>query len=110
MDRRQFLGHASGFLFLGTSKTVRSNLAPIAKQTISVRTYGAMGDGRTDDTDAFSRAIRALGTSGGTLNVPKGDYRINPRVGIVLNSGLRLMLEPAAILRAIPVADEKYAI
>jgi len=44
---------------------------------LSVRTFGAKGDGRTDDTGAFHAAISALGRAGGVVLVPPGDYRIN---------------------------------
>jgi hypothetical protein len=40
----------------------------------NVRQFGARGDGATDDTDAFERAIAA--TPRGVLHVPAGRYRI----------------------------------
>lgn len=41
----------------------------------NVREYGAMGDGFTDDTDAFKAAIAAAGKKGGgTVFVPAGYY------------------------------------
>jgi hypothetical protein len=39
-------------------------------------TYGAVGDGVTDDTAAVQAAINALGASGGTVYLPSGIYRI----------------------------------
>jgi len=39
----------------------------------SVKNYGAVGDGVTDDTAAFQAALAAL-TSGGKLTVPAGTY------------------------------------
>lgn len=42
----------------------------------NVRTYGAIGDGTTDDTDAIAAAIAALPT-GGTLHFPAGTYMVD---------------------------------
>lgn len=47
-------------------------------QYISVKDFGAVGDGVTDDTAAFDAAEAYLGTvSGGVMFVPPGDYRLN---------------------------------
>lgn len=46
-------------------------------QTMSnVRELGAKGDGATDDTAVFQNALDALGKTGGSLFVPRGNYRI----------------------------------
>ena len=45
---------------------------------ISVRNHGARGNGSTDDTAAFQRAINALPSGGGTVVVPNGTYLIDP--------------------------------
>jgi hypothetical protein len=43
--------------------------------TWNVRRFGARGDGRTDDTAAFQRALDAAGEArGGTVLVPRGNY------------------------------------
>jgi parallel beta-helix repeat protein len=44
-----------------------------ANATVSVRDFGAKGDGKTDDTPAFQRALAA---GGGELFIPEGQYRI----------------------------------
>ena len=51
------------------TRTVSSKLADI----LSVKDFGAVGNGTTDDTAAFQAAIAA---SSGTILVPTGDYRI----------------------------------
>lgn len=43
---------------------------------ISVTSYGAVGDGVTDDTAAFLVALAALPARGGKIEIPAGDYRI----------------------------------
>lgn len=42
---------------------------------VNVRAYGAAGDGKTDDTEAFRRAVAAVAASGGgTVFAPAGYY------------------------------------
>ena len=40
-------------------------------------TYGAKGDGVTDDYDAIQAAVNACGTSGGSVVFPQGTYLLN---------------------------------
>lgn len=56
-----------------TTRTVQSKL----REVISVKDYGATGDGTTDDTAAIRLALdycASLGTSGATLLFPSGVY------------------------------------
>jgi len=47
----------------------------LAAQTFNVKTYGATGDGTTDDTSALKAALAAANASpGSTLFFPAGDY------------------------------------
>ena len=61
----------------------------------NVRDCGAVGDGVTDDTRAFQKAIDA----GGAVSVPRGVYLISP---IYLRSGGGLEREDGAVLRFQP--------
>lgn len=46
-----------------------------SSQDFSVRNFGAKGDGQTDDTVAFQRALDAVGQAGGgTVRAPRGNY------------------------------------
>jgi hypothetical protein len=44
------------------------------RESVSVKDFGTVGDGVTDDTAAIQAAIAALTTAGGTLVFPRGTY------------------------------------
>jgi hypothetical protein len=46
-------------------------------QIINVKAYGAVGDGLTNDTAAFIKALAACAVGGGTCLVPEGTYLIS---------------------------------
>ncbi|NLE60126.1 MAG: glycoside hydrolase family 28 protein, partial [Planctomycetes bacterium] len=57
----------------------------------SVVQYGAVGDGRTLNTDAIAKAVAACAEAGGgTVIVPAGRYLTGP---IELRSNIELRLE-----------------
>jgi hypothetical protein len=52
-------------------------------ETISVKDFGAVGNGTTDDTDAFNNALDAVSTlGGGVVYAPPGQYRLTSRITI----------------------------
>ena len=61
---------------------------------VSVRAFGAVGDGVTDDTAALQRAIQVL-PEGGRLVVPEGTYLTGP---LLLKSHMTLELKAGATL------------
>ncbi|WP_246198080.1 glycosyl hydrolase family 28-related protein [Solidesulfovibrio aerotolerans] len=61
---------------------------PTPVQTVSVRDYGAVGDGVRDDTTAFQRALAAL-ASPGILSIPQGSYRITASLEMTSGKVLR---------------------
>jgi hypothetical protein len=73
------------------SRTIPSKL----KDTVSVKDFGAVGDGVADDTAAIQAAIDSVGTSttltnkGGEIWFPAGSYKItatiNARTGVKLS-------------------------
>jgi len=44
----------------------------------SVKEYGAIGDGQTDDTAAIQAAIDAMPDAGGVIYLPIGTYLVRP--------------------------------
>mgnify|MGYP000952891044 CR=1 FL=1 len=47
----------------------------LAKDIYSVRDFGALGDGKTDDTAAFQKALDTAGKAGGGIVLaPRGNY------------------------------------
>ncbi len=61
---------------------------------VSVRDFGAMGDGQADDTAAIQSAIHCL-PEGGLLHFPEGTYRTAP---LTLKSHITLSIDRGAVL------------
>ena len=49
-----------------------------SSQVVNVKEYGAVGDGVTNDTAAFIKALAICAAGGGTCLVPEGMYLISP--------------------------------
>ena len=57
--------------------------------TYNIRDFGAVGDGRTDDTIAFKSAVAFIASrNGGTLLIPEGDFVVTSPVALV--SGINI--------------------
>ena len=59
-----------------------SVLVLLFNPTINVRDFGAKGDGKTDDTAAFHRALEAAHKEGQTVEAPRGNYLFKGRLTI----------------------------
>jgi polygalacturonase len=71
-------------------------LPEFADKAVNVKDFQAVPDGRTMNTEAFARAIRACASSGGGMVVvPAGEYLTGP---IVLESNVNLHLERGALI------------
>lgn len=65
------------------SETITANITLLEDQVFSpgnVLTYGATGDGATDDTNAFILACDAARSCGAALIVPPGTYKITREI------------------------------
>ena len=71
------------------------NLPKISKKEFDLRDYGAVGDGRASNTEAFRKAIEAAAAEGGRVIVPNGIWRTGP---IRLLSDTALHLEDNAVI------------
>ncbi len=65
-------GRLPDYSYAGYHRGERS--LPELRADVSVKDFGAVGDGKTDDTAAFKRAIKE--SSGKTIAVPAGRYAI----------------------------------
>jgi polygalacturonase len=53
-----------------------------ANPQIDVKDFGAKGDGKTDDTLAFQKALDQAGKMGGIVLVPPGQYRLDGVISV----------------------------
>lgn len=90
-----------GYLPSGTgaiSTTVQNKL----RESVSVKDFGAVGDGTTDDTAALTSAIAAAALSGAALYIPAGTYKYTTTLTIpgtlsgMYGDGLKSILNPNA--------------
>jgi hypothetical protein len=97
------VGTLPGFQQPFATATIRTANTKMAER-VSVRDFGAMGDGIVNDTNAFRNAIAAL-TSGGTVVVPRGTYLITSQVSISQH-GIRLEFESGSVVQAAVIAGD----
>jgi len=68
-----------------TSRTVTSKL----QESVSVKDFGAVGDGVTDDTTAIQNAFTAVSTAGGgAIYFPLGTYLISAQITMGSNTSI----------------------
>ncbi|MGI4870848.1 MAG: glycoside hydrolase family 28 protein [Janthinobacterium lividum] len=74
-------------------------LVPLAgfgqRKTLNITTYGAKGDGQTDNTAFIQKALDEAATQGGKVLVPAGNFVTKP---LLLKSGTELHLAKGATL------------
>ena len=71
---------------------VQTNVEAKLAQTVSVKDFGAVGDGVTDDTAAIQAAIDALGAAG-TVYFPRGTYVISSTVTVAAGNSISFLGE-----------------
>ena len=94
-----FLTQAQGAAVdVSSAANVKPALPAIPDRTFVLTDFGAVGDGRTLNTEAFPKAIAAVEKAGGgRLVVPKGVFRTLP---FKLCSNLDLHLDAGAVIQA----------
>ncbi len=75
----------------------------------SVKRYGAVGDGETDDTAAFIRAIQDAPNRGNVIYVPPGRYMVSSDLEITTH-GLIIRGAKGAIIERMPSTSGEYAV
>jgi hypothetical protein len=55
---------------------------PESVDVVSVTDFGAKGDGKTDDTQAFQKAMDSFGTKGGAVYIPRGVYLLEGALNV----------------------------
>jgi nitrous oxidase accessory protein NosD len=102
MIRTSLAAAAATVLGLGCSEgTTPGPNQPAVPQpggaVVSVRDFGARGDGQTLDTAAVQQALEAV-PAGGTLRFPSGTYRIQADKGLVPKDNSRIELGDAVLV------------
>jgi hypothetical protein len=70
-----------GYLPAGVS-AVGTNVQIKLRQTVSVKDFGAKGDGSTNDTAAIQYAVNACQLTGASLYIPAGTYKATSSINI----------------------------
>jgi len=65
---------------------------------INIMDYGAVGDGKTDDSQAITDAILSLEENGGTIYFPSGEYLLESRISLIEGVVLRGNSSDSSIL------------
>ena len=106
------------FLAAGSGASQRTVLDKL-RDVVSVKDFGAVGDGVTDNLAAFRNAVAAINAvGGGTLYVPAGDYGFNimftgaftTNTSVWLCANLTIVMDAGVTMRVLGTwsAGKKY--
>ncbi|HEY4294122.1 right-handed parallel beta-helix repeat-containing protein [Luteibacter sp.] len=98
-------------LLIGAAAAVACAAIPVARaaRDVNARSFGARGDGRTDDTAALQAALDAV-SPGLVLRIPAGRYVIDALRSLRPRPGSSVFLDEGAVLQAAPDDAERSAI
>jgi len=82
---------------------VATNVKAKLDQTVSVKDFGAVGDGVTDDTDAIQAAFNAV-SSPGCVTFPFGEYLFDP-ITVTGKTGLLVRGEGAKLISSANISS-----
>ncbi|KAK3268611.1 hypothetical protein CYMTET_22900 [Cymbomonas tetramitiformis] len=127
-NKKHQINGTSDFAWLQSSKTLRqavlllsqnrglsrqcatsdaTTLVTSAKHAISITEVGGVGDGQTDNTDAFHEAVKVIHKAGyGQIRVPPGTFLTGP---FNLSSNMELYLEAGSTIAGLSDIS-KYAL
>ena len=89
---------------VSSAAAVKPALPKIPDRTFTLTDFGAVGDGKTMNTEAFKKAVAAVDKAGGgKLIVPKGVFRTAP---FTLCSSLDFHLDEGAVIQAPDTFEE----
>lgn len=94
---RDLANLGSGFLQTGTG-AARRPVDSKLKDVVSVKDFGAVGDGTTNDRPAIEAAIQSVAASGGSVFFPKGIYAINTYISCIA-SNISLIGDNGALIK-----------
>ena len=83
-------GHTNPTLKARLDKEHNEVTAQLAQMVTNVKTFGAKGDGITDDTNAFISALNEI-DDGSTLYIPNGHYRLTSWSGYSLTKNINII-------------------
>jgi len=66
----------------GATGAVTTTVQAKLQESISVKDFGAVGNGSADDTTAIQAAINSLSSTGGTVYFPAGTYKVSSTLNI----------------------------
>lgn len=101
----------AGALLATAAQAQYRNAPDIPAKTFDVRTLGATGDSRSQDTAPIQNALNMAAKDGGKVLIPKGVYLCGP---LTIGNKTELILEDGAVLRLdddidhFPVVKDHY--
>lgn len=99
MERRLFLG---GLALTALPQPPAQ--APEPGRVFDVRRFGALGDGKADDTAPMRRAVAEAAKTGGIVHLPAGDYAVSGPIALPASRVWHLRGEGRTLTRLRPGA------
>jgi hypothetical protein len=89
--------NASAISYTAASSTTERTVQAKLQESVSVKDFGAVGNGVVDDTSAVQAALSAVSSSGFRLLFPAGTYLCGP---LFVYSNTSITFDPSAVLYA----------
>lgn len=86
---------ATTYMPAGTG-AVQTNVQEVLRETVSVKRFGAVGDGVADDTATIQAALNAI-ASGTTLYFPAGSYKVTNYLSVTSKDNFSIVMDGVVI-------------